>query len=175
MRRTSMPKKVQTALLGLLGLLGLLAVVLVAVPGPAMAGDDTTESAPRRGCEAKFEAAQRADMESFRDYDAVTFRAVHDPDAVSIFPSGDRFVGVEAIMAALEGHFTDRQAIWSWTELDRRVVGCRTAYIEYETVYEIPRIGYYQRALTVVTYIYRAGHWLVIMDQGTLLELRTGP
>ena len=114
-------------------------------------------------------------MESFRDYDAATFRAGHDPDAVSIFPSGARFAGIDAIMTALTSHFRDREAIWSWTELNRRVDGCRTAFIEYEAVYEIPRIGFYQRALTVVTYEYEHGRWLGIMDQGTMLELRTGP
>ena len=33
------------------------------------------------GCARQFEAAQRADMESFRDYDAETFRDGHHPDA----------------------------------------------------------------------------------------------
>ncbi len=55
---------------------------------------------------------------------------MHDPDAVSIFPSGARFTGIDAIMAALEGHFTGREAPWSWTELNRRVDGCKTAFIE---------------------------------------------
>jgi len=55
------------------------------------------------------------------------------------------------------------------------VEGCRTGFIEYDAVYEIPRTGFYQRALTVVTCVYEHGRWLGIMDQGTLLELRTGP
>lgn len=157
-----------------LALLGLATSVAIMVPGPALAGQDTSANPAGRGCAAKFDAAQRADMESFRDYDAETFREGHDVDAVSIFPSGDRFVGIDAIMAALEGHFTGREAIWSWTELNRRVDGCRSAFIEYDAVYEIPSIGYYQRALTVVSYIYERGRWLSIMDQGTMLELRTG-
>lgn len=158
--------------------LGLTALGLLVTATPAAAADATAAgqgSHGSHGCAAEFEAAQRADMESFRDYDAATFRAGHDPDAVSIFPSGARFAGVDAIMTALTGHFRDREAIWSWTELNRRVDGCRTAFIEYEAVYEIPRIGFYQRALTVVTYEYEHGRWLGIMDQGTMLELRTGP
>jgi hypothetical protein len=157
--------------------LGLTALGLLVTAAPA-AADATAEGQGNQGshgCAAKFEAAQRADMESFRDYDAATFRAGHDPDAVSIFPSGARFAGIDAIMTALTGHFRDREALWSWTELNRRVDGCRTAFIEYEAVYEIPRIGFYQRALTVVTYEYEQGRWLGIMDQGTMLELRTGP
>jgi hypothetical protein len=110
-------------------------------------------------------------MESFRDYDAQTFRAGHDHDAVSIFPQGQRFVGIDAIMTALKSHFTDKEAIWSWTELNRRVIGCHTAFIEYDATYDIPRIGFHQRALTVVTYVYRHHQWLSIMDQGTILEL----
>lgn len=55
-------------------------------------------------------------MTSFRDYDAATFRAVHAQDAVSIFPTGERFEGIEgieAIMSALDAHFTERQALRS--------------------------------------------------------------
>jgi hypothetical protein len=48
-------------------------------------GGGTGISAGRRA--RKFEEAQRQDMESFRDFDAEAFRAIHDPDAISIFPS----------------------------------------------------------------------------------------
>ncbi len=127
-----------------------------------------------KSCERKFELAQRQDMESFRDFDAETFRAVHDPDAVSIFPSGFTAVGIDAIMTALSGHFTNRNAVWSWTELSRRVDGCRTAVIRYDATYDIPSTGFHQRAVTVVTYIFERGRWLGIYDQGTLLELDPG-
>lgn len=127
----------------------------------------------RNGCAKKFDEAQRADMESFRDFDADTWRAGHDRNAVSIYPSGARFAGIEAIMAAQKSHFANKEAVWSWTEIHRRVDGCSVGYIEYEAIYQIPRIHYYQRALTVVTYVYSHGKWLSIMDQGTMLELRT--
>jgi hypothetical protein len=156
-------------------ILGLTTFGLLVTAAPAAAADTSATGHGRHGCAAKFDEAQRADMESFRDYDAATFRAGHDPDAVSIFPSGARFAGIDAIMTALTGHFRDREALWSWTEINRRVDGCRTAFIEYDAVYEIPRTGFFQRALTVVTYEYQHGRWLGIMDQGTLLELRTGP
>jgi hypothetical protein len=126
------------------------------------------------GCARKFEEAQRQDMESFRDFDAERFRAVHDPDAISIFPSGFTAVGIDEIMEALSGHFTNRNAVWSWTELSRRVEGCRTAVIRYDATYDIPSTGFHQRAITVVTYIYARGRWLGILDQGTLLELDPG-
>jgi hypothetical protein len=139
----------------------------VALSGPAASGR-------AEGCARKFEQAQRQDMESFRDFDAEAFRAVHDPDAISIFPSGFTAVGIDAIMAALSGHFTNRNAVWSWTELSRRVEGCRTAVIRYDATYDIPSVGFHQRAFTVVTYIYEHGRWLGILDQGTLLELDPG-
>ncbi len=129
----------------------------------------TSNGGIQRWCERAFDRAQRIDMESFRDYDAATFRAVHDRNAVSVFASGDRFAGIDAIMTALTGHFTNREAVWSWTELNRRVDGCRTAFIEYETTYAVPRVGFSQRALTVVTYTFTHGRWLTIMDQATLL------
>jgi hypothetical protein len=72
-------------------ILALTALGMLVAATPAAAADATADAAAagqgQHGCAAKFEAAQRADMESFRDYDAATFRAGHDPDAVSIFPA----------------------------------------------------------------------------------------
>jgi Domain of unknown function (DUF4440) len=124
-----------------------------------------------KGCAKKFDHAQRTDMESFRDFDAETFRSVHASDAVSIFPTGEAFYGVDEIMAGLDRHFTEKDAVFAWTEITRRVDGCKSAYILYDATYDIPELGFHQRALTVVTYEYQAGRWLAIMDQGTLLEL----
>lgn len=167
-----------------------LTAALVAVPGAAVAATSggTPPSAAvapaasagsaaahqAHGCAAQFDEAQRADMESFRDFDAKTWKAGHDSNAVSIYPSGARFAGIDAIMAAQTSHFANKEAVWSWTEVNRRVDACKTAFIEYEAIYEIPRIGFYQRALTVVTYVFEQGQWKSIMDQGTMLELRTG-
>lgn len=121
-------------------------------------------------CAAQLERAQRIDMESFRDYDAEAFRAVHHPDAVTIFASGDAFYGVDAIMNALASHFEDREAIWTWSEVYRVVDGCNSAFILYDAEYTIPSIGYHQRTLTGVTYTYKRHKWLAIADQGTYLE-----
>jgi hypothetical protein len=163
-----MASGLRMALVGLLFLGGLTPSSVAAaghVPGDGHHG---------RRCEREFDEAQRADMESFRDFDAETWRAGHDPDAVSIFPSGATFVGIDAIMDALAGHFENRSAEWSWTELSRRIDGCRTAVIRYDATYDIPSIGYHQRAVTVVTYIYEHGRWLSIYDQGTMLEFDPG-
>lgn len=121
------------------------------------------------GCERQFEQAQQMDMESFRDYDAETFRAVHHERAVTIFTSGARREGVDAIMAALASHFRNREGRWSWTERYRVVDGCKAAFILYETVYELPSVGYRQRALTGVTYTHDGNGWLAVADQGTPL------
>jgi hypothetical protein len=126
------------------------------------------------GCAAQFEEAQRADMESFRDYDRETFRAGHHPDAVTIFASGAVRYGVDAIMAALEPHFANREAIWAWTEKYRVVDGCKAAFILYDATYDIPSIGYHQRTLTGVTYTHEGDRWLSIADQGTYLEAPGG-
>ena len=74
-------------------------------------------------------------------------------------------------MTAAERHFTKRDAVWSWTELSRRVDGCKSAMIAYDATYDIPAFDYHQRALTTVTYVFAHGHWKSVMDQGTLLEL----
>ena len=123
-----------------------------------------------QGCAEQFELAQRTDMESFRDYDRETFREGHDPRAVTIFASGAVRYGIDAIMAALEPHFANREAIWAWTELYRVVDGCKSAFILYDATYDIPSIGYHQRTLTGVTYTHAGNQWLSIADQGTYLE-----
>jgi hypothetical protein len=122
------------------------------------------------GCAAQFEEAQRSDMESFRDYDAETFRAGHRSDAVTIFASGAVRKGVNAIMTALGPHFANREALWSWIEIYRVVDGCKSAFILYDATYDIPSIGYHQRTLTGVTYTHDGSKWLAVADQGTYLE-----
>jgi hypothetical protein len=121
------------------------------------------------GCARQFETAQRTDMESFRDYDAETFRAVHHPDAMTVFANGAVRYGIDAIMQALGPHFQNREAVWAWTERYRIVDGCKSAFILYETTYAIASSGFHQRALTGVTYTYHRGKWLALADQGTLL------
>ena len=121
------------------------------------------------GCAREFEEAQRVDMESFRDFDEPTWLAGHHPEAITIFASGARRQGIDAIAAALHAHFVNKTAVWSWIELYRFVDGCSTAYILYDATYDIPSIGFHQRALTSVTYIREGGKWLSIADQGTLL------
>jgi hypothetical protein len=123
-----------------------------------------------QGCAEQFEVAQRTDMESFRDYDRETFRDGHDPRAVTIFASGAKRIGIDSIMATLESHFANREAIWAWTELYRVVDGCKSAFILYDATYDIPSIGYHQRTLTGVTYTHNGSRWLSIADQGTYLE-----
>ena len=120
------------------------------------------------GCAREFEAAQRQDMESFRDYDIEAFRAIHHPDAVTIFASGDVVRGADEIVAILHRHFEERSAVWSWTELHRLVEGCKTGYILYDTTYFRPSDGVFQHALVGVTYTRVHGRWLAVADQGTL-------
>jgi hypothetical protein len=115
----------------------------------AVAAADSSAGA---GCARQFDEAQRIDMESFRDG--------HHPDAITVFASGARRVGIDAIMAALASHFANREAIWAWTELYRVVDGCRSGFILYDTTYDIPSIGFHQHALTGVTYTHVGDKWL---------------
>ncbi|MGH8188157.1 MAG: DUF4440 domain-containing protein [Steroidobacteraceae bacterium] len=151
---------------------GVTAIVLgsTSVASDTSVASETDERAAARGCAAQFERAQRTDMESFRDYDAETFRSVHHPDAITIFASGAVRTGIDAIMTALGPHFANREAVWSWTEIYRVVDGCKSAFILYDATYDIPSIGFHQRTLTGVTYTHRGNKWLAIADQGTYLE-----
>jgi hypothetical protein len=143
--------------------------LLIALAGVSAASADPAQSGAAEGCAGQFELAQRIDMESFRDYDEETFREGHHPDAVTVFASGAVRYGVDAIMAALRPHFQNKEAIWSWTELYRVVDGCKSAFILYDTIYEIPSIGFRGHALTGVTYTHDGNRWLAIADQGTRL------
>jgi hypothetical protein len=154
---------------------GVLALAMATAAAAASAQDavmvQATDEAQAlaSGCARQFERAQRIDMESFRDYDAETFRAIHDERAITVFASGARREGIDAIMAALASHFRNREGRWSWVERYRVVDGCKAAFILYETVYELPSIGYRQRALTGVTYTHDGNGWLAVADQGTPL------
>lgn len=150
--------------------LGWVAAVMLAGANIATASEEKLDApAVAAGCARQFERAQRVDMESFRDYDAATFRAVHHPESLTVFASGGVRYGIDAVMQALRSHFENREAVWAWKELYRVVDGCKTAYILYETTYDIPSVGYHQRALTGVTYTYHRGKWLAVADTGTLL------
>jgi hypothetical protein len=129
---------------------------------PADAGIDADRA-------RQLDEATRADMESFRDYDAATFRAGHHPGAVTVFPDGQVLVGIDAIMERLAGHFTGREAIWSWTELGR-VVEEQTAFVYYEVRYQIRSRGIDQRQLVAVTWTWWGDRWLAIGDTNTLLQ-----
>jgi hypothetical protein len=121
-------------------------------------------------CAAAFEITQRLDMESFARYDVEAFRRVHHPEAIAIFPTGRIARGIDAIMDALADHFVRREAIYTWRELHRFVDGCRSAFVLYETAYEIPSTGSFERALTGVTYAHEGGRWLVVADQGSAVD-----
>jgi hypothetical protein len=161
MKRASFPLRQLLLVAGLI-------VALTTVT--AASASDPTPSPEAVGCAAQFELAQKIDMESFRDFDEETFREGHDPRAVTVFASGAVRYGIEAIMAALRPHFVNRNAVWSWTELYRVVDGCKSAFILYDTNYDIPSIGFHQHALTGVTYTHDGNRWLAIADQGTLLK-----
>jgi hypothetical protein len=150
--------------------LGLTTVAIIAGGNTVSASEEKLDApAVAAGCARQFERAQRIDMESFRDYDAATFKAGHHPETLTVFASGAVRYGIDAVMEALRSHFENREAVWAWKELYRVVDGCKTAYILYETTYDIASVGYHQRALTGVTYTYHRGKWLAVADTGTLL------
>lgn len=142
---------------------------MAATAGGSFAGPDAAR-AVGGGCARSFDAAARLDMESFRDYDAETWRDLHHPRAESILASGQRFVGIDQIMAAMGGHFEGREAIFEWTELSRFVDRtCHSGYVVYESRYRLPSAGFDQTTTTTVTFVRERGEWKVLIDQGTLL------
>lgn len=118
-------------------------------------------------CARTFDEAQRTDMESYRDFDRATWVAGHDDDAITIYSSGAMVQGRDAIAASQNGHFTNRNAVWSWTEKTRAVDGCSTATIVYDATYAIPAQNFSLHLIINVTYTFKHGKWLSVIDQGT--------
>lgn len=150
-------------------LAGLAVVAAASVATPAVAANGTSADAQQsdRRCAREFDHAQRVDMESFRDYDLPTWSAGHDDDAITVLAGGQWFQGRERIAEVMRGHFEDREAIWTWTELSRAVDGCRTGTILYDTTYAVPSTNFSQRAYVSVVYTRKHGKWLSVIDQGT--------
>jgi hypothetical protein len=148
----------------------LAATALVAAPTLA-AADGGEDRAALRGCARQFDEAQRTDMESFRDFDRDTWVAGHDDDAITIFTTGQMVQGRDNIATTLRNHFNNRNAVWTWTELTRAVDGCKTATIVYDATYAIPSQNFTLREIVSVTYTYKHGRWLSVIDQGTELPV----
>jgi len=148
------------------------AAATVAVAVPAIATPVQHNSSPLASyCARKFDEAQRVDMESYRDFDRDTWVAGHDDDAITIFNNGRMVQGRDAIAASQNAHFTNRNAVWSWTELTRAVDGCSTGTIVYDATYAIPSQNFSVHLIINVTYTFKRGKWLSVIDQGTEIRV----
>jgi hypothetical protein len=145
----------------------------VASPAAAEAGTERQlgSAGLTRWCAQKFDEAQRHDMESFRDFDRATWEAGHDDDAITIYSTGQVVQGREAIGNSQRNHFNNRNATWTWTEKTRAVDGCSTGTIVYDATYAIPSQGFVLRQIVSVTYTFKHGRWLSVIDQGTQIPL----
>jgi hypothetical protein len=144
------------------------AAAVVGTAVPAAAAPTTRSTSPIASyCARKFDQAQRTDMESFRDFDRETWVEGHDDDAISIYNNGTWVQGRDAIAASQNAHFTNRNAVWTWTELTRAVDGCSTATIVYDATYAIPSQNFSVRLIINVTYTFKRGKWFSVIDQGT--------
>jgi hypothetical protein len=156
-----MNRRTRTTLMGV----GLGTALLAVAPASAAAGSHQAGSHNR--CTTQFEQAQRIDMESYRDFDRETWVAAHDDDAIAIYSTGLVVQGRDAIAESQRDHFNNREAVWTWTELTRAVDGCRTATIVYDATYAIPARDFELRLIVSVSYTYKHGRWLSVIDQGT--------
>jgi len=145
------------------------ALVITGTAVPAAAGTDHGTSPVAAYCARKFDQAQRTDMESYRDFDRETWVALHDDDAITILNNGRVIQGRDAIAASQNAHFTNRNAVWSWTELTRAVDGCSTGTVVYDATYAIPSQNFSVRLIINVTYTFKHGRWFSTLDQGTAI------
>lgn len=155
---------------------GAASMIGAAVASPAIAaGPDTERQLGTAGlvqwCARKFDEAQRHDMESFRDFDRAGWEAGHDDDAITIYSGGQIVQGRAAIGESQRNHFNNRNATWTWTEKTRAVDGCSTGTIVYDATYAIPSQGFVIRQIISVTYTFKQGKWLTVIDQGTQIPV----
>ena len=144
------------------------AAVVVGSAVPAAATPTTRGTSPIASWDVlPREVQSNIDMESYRDFDKATWVAGHDDDAITIYSSGQMVQGRDAIGASQNGHFTNRNAVWSWTELTRAVDGCSTGTIVYNATYAIPSQNFTLHLIINVTYTFKHGKWLSVIDQGT--------
>ncbi|MEU8300906.1 nuclear transport factor 2 family protein [Micromonospora sp. NPDC048909] len=161
------------ALLGLAA--GLLAVapaaVSAAAPGPT-AGDDASAGHgddAYRGCERAFDRAVRAYVDTTARRDLDGFAALLHPDVTSVFASdGEVLDGKRATVDWLRGFFADDSWTQSFSVAKRTVVGCRTGFVLFDSVYAVPASGTRVPLLIGVSFTYQHGRWLVLQNQDSV-------
>ncbi|MGI5525715.1 nuclear transport factor 2 family protein [Micromonospora sp. CA-259024] len=161
------------ALVGLTA--GLLAVapaaVSAAVPGPTdtTTDDTTTGDAAARGCARAFDRAVQAYVETTARRDLDGFAALLHPDVTSVFASdGEVLDGKRATVDWLRGFFADDSWTQSFSVAKQTVVGCRTGFVLFDSVYAVPATGTRVPLLIGVSYTYQHGRWLVLQNQDSV-------
>ncbi|MGW3891976.1 nuclear transport factor 2 family protein [Micromonospora chokoriensis] len=157
-----------------LALLGLTAGLLAAAPAAGLAAtpglaDTTTGDAAARGCERAFDRAVRAYVETTERRDLDGFAALLHPDVTSVFASdGEVLDGKRATVDWLRGFFADDSWTQSFSVAKQTVVGCRTGFVLFDSVYAVPATGTRVPLLIGVSYTYQHGRWLVLQNQDSV-------
>ncbi|WP_433652553.1 nuclear transport factor 2 family protein [Micromonospora zamorensis] len=157
------------ALVGLTA--GLLAAAPAAVSAATAGPADTTtgDAVATRGCERAFDRAVRAYVETTARRDLDGFAALLHPDVTSVFASdGEVLDGKRATVDWLRGFFADDSWTQSFSVAKQTVVGCRTGFVLFDSVYAVPATGTRVPLLIGVSYTYQHGQWLVLQNQDSV-------
>ncbi|MGC5306668.1 nuclear transport factor 2 family protein [Micromonospora zamorensis] len=143
------------------------AAVSAAIAGPA---DTTTgDAVATSGCERAFDRAVRAYVETTARRDLDGFAALLHPDVTSVFASdGEVLDGKRATVDWLRGFFADDSWTQSFSVAKQTVVGCRTGFVLFDSVYAVPATGTRVPLLIGVSYTYQHGRWLVLQNQDSV-------
>ncbi|MFG3697631.1 nuclear transport factor 2 family protein [Micromonospora sp. NPDC047620] len=156
-----------------LALVGLAAGLLAAVPAAVSAApDDATAGdgdASAHGCERAFDRAVQAYVDTTARRDLDGFAALLHPDVTSVFASdGEVLDGKQATVDWLRGFFADDSWTQSFSVAKRTVVGCRTGFVLFDSVYAVPATGTRVPLLIGVSFTYEHGRWLVLQNQDSV-------
>jgi hypothetical protein len=147
-----------------------LSAQLVAHDDRVSGSSRTTKSESHQVCARQFDRAVRAYVTTTDRRDAPGFNALLHPDVTIIFANGGVLSGKPDSAAFIDDFFADPGWTQTFTELRRRVEGCRTGFVLFDSVYSVPAEDRASPLVIGVTFTYAHGRWLVLHNQDS-----TGP
>ncbi|MGS2616449.1 nuclear transport factor 2 family protein [Micromonospora sp. LZ34] len=151
-----------------IALAGLAAGLLATAPAAA-AAPVSDDAAAHRGCERAFDRAVQAYVDTTARRDLDGFAALLHPDVTAIFASdGEVLDGKAATVEWMRGFFADDSWTQSFHIAKRTVVGCRTGFVLFDSVYAVPATGTRVPLLIGLSYTYEHGRWLVLQNQDSV-------
>ncbi|MGC4894635.1 nuclear transport factor 2 family protein [Micromonospora sp. DT31] len=121
------------------------------------------------GCQATFDRAVQAYVDTMVRRDLTGFAALLHPDVTVVFASdGQVLDGKRETVDWLAGFFADPSWTQSFTVAKRTVSGCRSGFVLFDSVYAEPGGNVRVPLLIGVSFTHEHGRWLVVQNQDSV-------